>query len=427
MTAAPAAGARRARVALYVDFFMLGLALAVWVSRLPTIKHDLALSNGALSLALLALPAGAIVAVRLAGRLTDRLGSARMTALGGGLSGLALIGPGLAGGLPTLIGTLLVCGAAQGAFDVGINTQATQVERAHGRPLMSSFHAAFSIGGLAGASLGGLTAHAGLSPATTFAAAGAVIMALVVGGMRALLSPADVPGVAVHPVDPTAGAAIGDPPAAASAGPAVAARARVSGGWVLMLGMLGIFCLVGEGAAGDWSAVYLRDNLGASVGVAPSAYAAFSIAMAAGRLAGDRLVAAFGPVRVVRCCGLLAAAGLGGALLARDPLWSAVGFGVFGAGLSSIVPQLFSAAGNADPARAGATIARVASLGYLGLVGGPVLIGGLAGLVGLRLALVVPVALAGLVSAAAGALGPGRSGPRPATQPSEERTTRARR
>jgi predicted MFS family arabinose efflux permease len=407
VSASPVVGrdTRLARLTVYGHFFLLGVVLAIWVSRIPTVKARLGLTDGSLSLALLALPTGAIIALQLVGRLTDRFGSARTATVGGTLSGLTLIGPGLAGSLPALIGAMLLAGATQGVFDVGINAQAVRVERAHGRPLMSSFHAAFSFGGLAGASLGGLAAHAGISPATTFLAAGLPIAAFVLGCSRLLLPAERGPVAQVVPVDPTAGAAV--------AGEIPAVRTEpgrtVSPGLIALLGLLGIFCLLGEGAAGDWSAVYLRDHLGASVGFAPTAFAAFSIAMAVGRLAGDRLTARFGPVRLVRCCGLLAAAGLGGALLAGSPWVATIGFGVFGAGLSSIVPQIFSAAGNADPARAGANLARVASLGYLGLVGGPVLIGGVARFVGLPLALVIPVLLAGFVSAAAGVLRPPRA------------------
>ena len=185
-----------------------------------------------------------------------------------------------------------------------------------------------------------------------------------------------------------------------------------------MLGLLALCCMVGEGAAGSWSAVYLRDNLGTSAGFAAIGFAAFSITMAVGRLIGDRLAARFGPGR--------AAAGLRPARRGRpgrradhrQPGAGVAGFAVFGAGLSCTVPQLFSAAGNADPGRRGAGIARVAGLGYLGLLVGPVLIGGCASLVGLPLALGIPVLLLLLVAASAGALrGTGVSQPQPRHSP----------
>jgi len=173
---------------------------------------------------------------------------------------------------------------------------------------------------------------------------------------------------------------------------------------VLLLGLLAFCCLVGEGAAADWSSVYLRDSLGSSAGFAAVAFAAFSLTMTAGRLAGDRLAAAFGPVTLVRACGVLAAIGLGTAVLVGHPVAAVIGFACFGAGLSCIVPQVFSAAGNVDPGQAGRALARVAGLGYLGFLSGPVLIGGAAGLVGLPRALLIPPLLALFVAATATAL-----------------------
>jgi MFS family permease len=186
---------------------------------------------------------------------------------------------------------------------------------------------------------------------------------------------------------------------------------------VLLLGVVAFCCLVGEGAADNWSAVYLRDNLGTSQGFAALGFAAFSITMTIGRLAGDRLAARFGPARLVRGCGLLAAAGFTAGLLARHPIGGVAGFAALGAGLSCIVPQVFSAAGNADPARAGRNLARVAGLGYLGLLSGPVLIGGAAGLVGLPWALGIPALLAVGVAVSAGVMRRPATAPAPAPAP----------
>jgi MFS family permease len=136
-----------------------------------------------------------------------------------------------------------------------------------------------------------------------------------------------------------------------------------------------------------WSGLYLRDNLGAQRGIPAVGFAAFSLAMAAGRLAGDRLTARYGPAGTVRRCALLASAGLASALLSHDSLAAVIGFAVSGGGFSCVIPQLFSAAGRVDPDSPGRGIARVAGIGYLGLVGGPALIAGCASLVGLPAAL----------------------------------------
>jgi fucose permease len=170
---------------------------------------------------------------------------------------------------------------------------------------------------------------------------------------------------------------------------------------LLFLGFLVLCTLVGEGAAADWSAVYLRDHLDADPGFAAYGYAAFSIAMTAGRFAGDPLVRAVGPAQVVRGSGVLAAAGLGVALLIDHPVAGVVGFGLLGAGLSCVAPQIFSAAGDRDPQRAGRALSTVVSIGYLGFLFGPIAIGAAATWVGLRTALVIPVVLALVVAASA--------------------------
>jgi MFS family permease len=169
---------------------------------------------------------------------------------------------------------------------------------------------------------------------------------------------------------------------------------------------LAICSLLGEGAADGWSAVYLRDNLGASAGLAALAYAGFSVAMAFGRLSGDRLAIRLGPVAVMRLCGLVAAAGLSLALLSGSPAGAIAGFTVFGAGLSCTFPLLLSAAGNVNPAQPSYGISRVAGVGYVGMLGGPVLIGGLASGWGLTTALTVPVFLALGVAVGAGVVRP---------------------
>ena len=170
-----------------------------------------------------------------------------------------------------------------------------------------------------------------------------------------------------------------------------------------MLGLLVLSCLIVEGAAGSWSGVYLRDDLGAPRSYAAAGFAGFSLAMAVGRIAGDRLAARYGPACLIRGCGLLASAGLAAALCTRSPAGAVIGFAACGGGLSCTVPQFMSAAGHAGPGGPGAAIARVASLGYLGLVGGPVLIGGFASVAGLPAALCIPVAL-GVCVASFGAL-----------------------
>ena len=371
---------RRERVAVYLLFFLAGAAIGTWTARIPAIKESLGLGDGQLSLALLAIAAGAVVGMTAVGRLVDRHGSSRVMIPAALLQGVVLVPPAYAANLGGLMGTLLVFGMVHGVLDVAMNANAVEVERAHGRPIMSSFHAVYSIGGFAGATTGGLFAHAQLAPAATFLSVGAVIAVLAVWAARWALR--SVPS---------------------GGGPAPGERAARPRG-IVFLGVLAFCCLVGEGAAADWSSVYLREDLAASPGFAAAGYAAFSVMMTAGRLAGDRLAARFGPVPLVRCCGLLAAAGLGLALLGGHQVAGVIGFACFGAGLSCIVPQVFSAAGNRDPAFAGRALARVAAIGYLGFLSGPVFIGAVAEQAGLPRALAIPSLLAAFVALTATAL-----------------------
>jgi fucose permease len=209
------------------------------------------------------------------------------------------------------------------------------------------------------------------------------------------------------------------PSGPAAAAPRDAAPARSSRRGVIrspelwFLGTLAMCALVGEGTAADWSAVYLHEDLGSSPGFAAVAFAAFSVAMTGGRLFGDRLTARFGPVALVRACGVLASVGMTAALLVDRPWAGVLGFACLGAGMSCIAPQVYSAAGQRDPARAGAALSLVVSLGYVGFLIGPIAIGSVSTFVGLPLALGIPALLVFLVALGAPALRPAEQGPAP--------------
>jgi fucose permease len=380
---------RRARVAVLVYFALLGLATGVWLARIPAIKQGLQLTDGILGVALLASPAGLVVVVLVVSRIVHRVGSRRPTAIAGVCVAVLPVAFGLAPSVAVLMAALFAFGLAAGMLDVSMNSQAVLVERAAGRPLMTSFHACYSFGGLAGALLGGLFATIGVSPAVSFTIVGVPLACAAALAGRWLAA------------DPA-----GNGPAAPAA--ATPARRGLVRSWtpaLLLMAGLAACSLLGEGSAEGWSAVYLRDNLGSSAGVAALGYAGFSVAMAVGRLSGDRLNARVGAAVLMRCCGLLAAAGLALVLLSHGPVVAIAGFTAFGAGLSCTFPLLVSAAGNAEPDRPASGIARVAGAGYGGLLAGPPLIGGLATAVGLRWALVLPLALALAIAAGAGVAG----------------------
>jgi len=389
----------RGRVAVTLLFLLYGVILGTWTARIPAVKHRLGLSDSALSVGLLAFAAGAILGMQVSGRIVDRFGSRTVMFPAVLLDALLLMAPAFAGNLAVLACCLVAFGLVHGTLNVAMNVNAVEVQRAYGRPIISSCHAVYSVGGLLGAGVGGLFAGADLSAAVTFVSvAGAVLAVAAVD--RLLVLPTVAQWAAATPAD-----AAGTDGTQAEGVPA--GRVGLLAPGVLLLGTLVFCCLVGEGAAADWSTVYLRDNLGAAEGLATVGYAAFSAMMVAGRLVGDRLTARFGPVLLVRACGVLAAVGLSAGLLVGAPLAGIIGFGCLGAGLSCIAPQVFSAAGSRDPAVAGQAIARVAGLGFLGFVVGPVVIGFTARLVGLPHALLIPAVLALFVAGSASAIGTG--------------------
>jgi MFS family permease len=373
---------RRGRIATSLLFLLFGTALGAWTSRIPAVKARLGLSDGRLSIALLAFAAGCILGMAVLGRLADRFGSRRVMVPAAFGEGLLLVPPAFAPGLVTLCLALLAFGAVHGTLNIAMNAHAIEVQRAWGAPIMSSFHAVYSIGGFLGAVTGGLFARAGLGAGATFAAVGAAVLLAAAWVAWWALPSARVP--AAKPDD----------------------RTPIRSYALLLLGVLALCALAGEGAAADWSAVYLRDGLGSSAAVATWAYAAFSVAMTLGRLVGDRLTRRFGPVALVRASGVLAGAGLGAALLIAEPAAGIAGFACLGAGLSGIAPQVFTAAGDREPARAGRALSLVVSIGYLGFLLGPLLIGSVSTVVGLPKALAIPVVLALALSLGAGVLRP---------------------
>src|SRR5215211_2835924 len=284
-----------ARLAVLGIFFLNGLALASWVVRIPAVQEKLTLSEGLLGLALLGAAVGALAAMPATGWLVARVGSRPVVGVTGLLLSGSLILPALAPNLALLVVSLVMLGASNGVMDDSMNAQAVAVEKRYGRPIMSSFHAAFSLGGLAGAAGGGVVASLGVGVLGHLAGVAALTAAAALVAYRAML-----------PADADRGG---------GGEPAFARPTRALAG----LGIISFCVLLGEGAMADWSAVYLNDTLTTGPGFAAAGYAAFSLAMAFGRLFGDRLTERLGPAVLVRACGALAAVGLGLALAAGQP------------------------------------------------------------------------------------------------------------
>ncbi len=339
----------RARLAVATIFLISGFVMGSWAPHIALVKERLGLSPGALGLVLLAMAAGAVLAMPLAGSLITRFGSAAVTHVLAVANCLLLPFPVWALSVPQLVLALFVFGASIGALDVAMNAHGVAVEKRLPRPTMSALHGSWSLGGLAGAGLAGLLL--GLMTASVHIAVAAVPAALVVAvAGRYLLAKVDV-------------------------GQPGAWRVSIPRGAALALGALAFLVLLGEGAVLDWSAVYMRTVLSADATLAAMGYAAFAGTMAFGRFAGDRLRTRMGAVRLVRVSALLAAVGLGTGLAAGNAFAAIAGFACAGLGFANLIPVLFSAAGRLPGQTPGAGIAAVATMGYAGFLAGPPLIG----------------------------------------------------
>jgi MFS family permease len=387
---------RAARVATYVYFVLNGTLMGAWVVHIPAVETRVGISHAALGGLLVLLGLGAFLGMQVAGRLADRLGTRAVVPAAGVLCGAALVLPGLPRDPWTLAGALLVFGFANGSLDVSMNAHAVHVEKAYRRPVMSGFHATFSVGGVIAALVAAAASGAGVGTAATLGVLGAAGVLVALGAGRFLL-----PGAA-EAVE-VAGAARGEGDAGqgddSGTGAGGGARRRI---W--LLAVLALMVMLSEGAANDWSALHLKDVLGAPASTAAFGYGTYAAAMTAGRLLADRIVARFGPTAVLRCGAATAAAGI--TVVAVAPwIWAAfAGWALFGLGLSGCVPQLFSAAGHADPAAAGANVSRVAGVGYLGMLAGPAVIGWLTHVVALNHAFVLLTVLCAATAASAGVL-----------------------
>ena len=365
---------RQARAAVAAVFLLNGFVYGSWASRIPAVRDHVGLSDGELGIALACGAIGSIVAMPYAGGRAARIGSRRATRVALGLLCLAAGLVALAPSLLVLCLLLFFMGAAMGSCDVTMNAHGVAVERRYGRAILASFHAAFSVGGLAGGALGALAAAAGIDVRIHLAVVAA--LAAIVGltwSRRFLGAEAD----AVAHSDPI----FVRPPRR-----------------LLALGALAFACLLIEGASADWSGVYLRDELGTTAAIAALGFTAFSVTMTLGRVFGDRLVDRFGPQNVVRGGGAVAAVGFGLGLVVAQPVAAIVGFACLGAGMSGVVPIVFRASGHVPGMAAGVGLAAVSSTGYLGFLVGPPTIGGIAELTSLPTALVVLVMLATVVA-----------------------------
>ena len=370
---------KQQRIATSCIFLATGLGVGGWAASIPLVKERLQLSDAQLGQALLAFSIGAIGAMLLTGKLSARFDAWRLTLVAALLCSAVRVGPTLAPDFASLVVVLFLIGAANGVTDVLMNSYASLVDNAHDHPIMSSFHAMWSVGGLCGAALAGALIHAGLGDAVCVGIPAAISVVLVLfGGMR----DASLPPAKATPATTTAKAGFQKPQLA-----------------LLALGVASFFCMLTEGAVGDWSAVYMRQYAGASVAMAASGYAVNALAMATCRFWGDRLVGYLGPARALAVGCAVALLGLLSLLGWPGLVTSLIGFALIGAGIANAVPVLFKAATDKGVSAA-AGVSVVATMGYAGYLVGPFTIGLCSQLLGLRSALallVLAVLVVGLI------------------------------
>ncbi|MFJ2160714.1 MFS transporter [Streptomyces sp. NPDC087856] len=401
----------RLRITLTAFFALDGFIFAGWVVRIPDIKEQTGASASTLGLALLGVSAGAVITMMLTGRLCHRYGNHQVTVVCAVLLSLSVSLPPLTHSALTLGLVLLVFGAAYGGINVAFNSAAVDLVRAMRRPIMPSFHAAFSLGGMVGAGLGGLVAGA-LTP--TQHLFGLTLIGLLVTALvgRSLLHqkppafPDDVPkdspkdslqGSPKHsPKSSLKGPSHREPenspghspedsphpsptdspdqtPRHSPAEPPPPRRLNTrTRGLVFTFGLIALCTAFGEGALADWSALHLEQDLDATAGAAAIGYSCFALAMTIGRLSGTRLLERLGRTRTLVSGGTTAAAGMLLGALAPS-LWLAVlGFVITGLGLANLFPVAVERAGTlAGPDG----VAIASTLGYGGMLLGPPAIG----------------------------------------------------
>lgn len=374
---------KRAHLGVTLSFLCLGFSAGNYVARIPDIKRELDLSNSALGICLLMMSVGVLVALGPVGKFAAQYGSSRTLKIA--TAALIIIQPavGLATSLVTLSAALFIFGMTVASQDVSMNTHGVTLEQKSGLRYMSRFHAFWSVGGLVGSIFGGLFAQAEIRVFIHLIVVSAVIAVVTLIGSRLLL-----PGDAdKHIYTEEQKEKKKRPPL------------------ILIMGLLGMAASVGEGSSGDWGGVLARETFGASHFVSTIPFIAFSFTMVVGRFFGDQLATKFGPNRILKVGGFIGGIGLATGLLVGGTGGVIFGWFLYGAALSAVIPLLFSAAGSmANKRFAGSispaeAVAMISGISYFGFIVGPPLMGFVADLITLRWAMLIPAALAIVISA----------------------------
>jgi MFS family permease len=356
--------ADRRLLALQLVFALNGLGLAVWFPRIPDVKADLGLDVLTLALALFGLPAGTILGFLTVSRIARRIGLQAMTIRGGALFLVSFIGPALAPSAALLAVALFLCGLTIAAIEVAMNAKASQMERALGRRIMTRCHAFWSFGTVTGALIGGAYAEAGVSFLVQQITLQPVLAALTIVFGRMLI--ADAPRAA----EPERPRGMGLPSAA-----------------LILMCLAPIGALLIEGAMMEWSALFLREHVGAGPFATAATFAAFALAMACMRLAGDRLAELFGARPVILASAALMSAAIVG-FAASTTIWMAAPFALLvGVGCANVYPLTMSMVAPLPGQEPEKNVATLALTAFTAFLIGPPFIGIVASAFGLPVAL----------------------------------------
>ncbi len=363
------------RVGLSVFYFIQGLTFASWASRIPDVKTELGLSEAALGGVLLALPVGQIIGIFLSGWLVTRFGSKNVLTFSSVLYPASLVLLGLAQTPLHLVGVLLLFGLFSNLYNIAINTQAVAVEVLYGRSIMAGFHGLWSLAGFAGGLIGALMIARDLSPLVHFAIIFVINMLLLSLAQRSLL-PRDS-----RPKENQKASVFSKPDKS-----------------ILLLGLIAFACMICEGTMFDWSGVYFEKVIGAPGSLGRLGFVSFMCAMALGRFAADHLITRLGTEVILKASGIAILAGILLAVIFPQIVPATLGMLIAGLGVSSVVPLTYSLAGKSRKVSPSVALASVSSVGFLGFLIGPPVIGFLAEFYGLRIAFAI-IAVLGLGTA----------------------------
>jgi MFS family permease len=350
---------RQTRIAVSAFFFGLGLCFASWASRIPDIKTSLHLSDAALGSILLGLPAGQLAAMPFSGRLVTRFGSKKVLRVCLALYAICMTNMGIAATPWQLAFALFLFGVCGNMCNISVNTQAIRAEKLYGRPIMTSFHGAWSTAGFAGAAIGLLLMSQNISPYLHFWIVSSLMFLLIMIGQKYLQ----------------------DGRSALTEKKPFFSRPN---GALVQLGVIGFCSMASEGAMFDWSGVYFKQVVHAPAALTVLGYTSFMVMMATGRFMGDKLIAKHGRKKMLQVSGILISTGLFISVLFPYLATATLGFLIVGLGVSSIVPMVYSTAGKIPGIAPGMALASVSSISFLGFLMGPPLIGYIAEISSLR-------------------------------------------